>query len=92
MATTASTLTPPPASMVRPIAMDSGMPSSKAPTAIAVPLALAGDKPGSELQSPMAIVILGGLITATFLNLVVVPNREAWKLQDIELLGEQRLR
>jgi CzcA family heavy metal efflux pump len=38
-----------------------------------VPLALAGDKPGSELQSPMAIVILGGLITATFLNLVVVP-------------------
>ncbi len=38
-----------------------------------VPLALAGDKPGSELQSPMAIVILGGLITATFLNLVVIP-------------------
>ncbi len=38
-----------------------------------VPLALAADKPGSELQSPMAIVILGGLITATFLNLVVVP-------------------
>jgi CzcA family heavy metal efflux pump len=38
-----------------------------------VPLALAGDKPGSELQSPMAIVILGGLISATFLNLVVVP-------------------
>jgi Cu/Ag efflux pump CusA len=38
-----------------------------------VPLALAADKPGSELESPMAIVILGGLITATFLNLVVVP-------------------
>ncbi|MBD3335707.1 MAG: CusA/CzcA family heavy metal efflux RND transporter [Candidatus Eisenbacteria bacterium] len=38
-----------------------------------VPLALAGDKPGSELQSPMAVVILGGLVTATFLNLVVVP-------------------
>ncbi|MEN8006286.1 MAG: efflux RND transporter permease subunit [Candidatus Krumholzibacteriota bacterium] len=38
-----------------------------------VPLALAGDKPGSELESPMAIVILGGLVTATFLNLVVVP-------------------
>lgn len=38
-----------------------------------VPLALAADKPGSELQAPMAIVILGGLITATFLNLVVVP-------------------
>jgi Cu/Ag efflux pump CusA len=38
-----------------------------------VPLALAGDKPGSELQSPMAIVILGGLISATFLNLFVIP-------------------
>jgi len=38
-----------------------------------VPLAMAGHKPGSELQSPMAIVILGGLISATFLNLVVVP-------------------
>ena len=38
-----------------------------------VPLALAAGQPGSELQAPMAIVILGGLITATFLNLVVVP-------------------
>lgn len=38
-----------------------------------LPLALASDKPGSEIQSPMAMVILGGLITATFLNLVVVP-------------------
>jgi len=38
-----------------------------------VPLALAADKPGSELESPMAIVILGGLVSATFLNLVVVP-------------------
>lgn len=38
-----------------------------------VPLALAGDKPGSELAYPMAIVILGGLVSATTLNLVVVP-------------------
>jgi CzcA family heavy metal efflux pump len=38
-----------------------------------VPLALAGDTPGSELEYPMAIVILGGLVSATFLNLVVVP-------------------
>jgi CzcA family heavy metal efflux pump len=38
-----------------------------------LPLAIAADKQGSEIQSPMAIVILGGLITATFLNLVVVP-------------------
>jgi len=38
-----------------------------------VPLVLAGDKPGNEIQSPMAEVILGGLLTSTFLNLVVVP-------------------
>lgn len=38
-----------------------------------LPMAIAGDKPGSEIESPMALVILGGLITATFLNLVVVP-------------------
>ena len=38
-----------------------------------VPLVLAGDHPGNEIQSPMAEVILGGLLTSTFLNLVVVP-------------------
>ena len=38
-----------------------------------IPLVLAGDKPGNEIQSPMAEVILGGLLTSTFLNLVVVP-------------------
>jgi len=44
-----------------------------------LPLALASDKPGSEIQSPMSIVILGGLLTATFLNLIVVPTMfEKW--------------
>ena len=38
-----------------------------------VPSALAADKPGAELESPTAIVLLGGLITATYFNLVVVP-------------------
>ncbi|MEM7585533.1 MAG: efflux RND transporter permease subunit [Acidobacteriota bacterium] len=38
-----------------------------------VPLLLAAGAPGNEIQSPMAQVILGGLITSTFLNLVVVP-------------------
>ena len=38
-----------------------------------VPLVLAGDKPGNEIQSPMGLVILGGLFTSTMLNLVVVP-------------------
>jgi CzcA family heavy metal efflux pump len=38
-----------------------------------VPLVLAAGAPGNEIQSPMAQVILGGLLTSTFLNLVVVP-------------------
>jgi Cu/Ag efflux pump CusA len=38
-----------------------------------LPLALNGDEPGNEIQSPMAIVILGGLITSTILNIFVVP-------------------
>ncbi len=38
-----------------------------------LPLALAMDQPGSEIQAPMSIVILGGLLTATFLNMIVIP-------------------
>ncbi len=38
-----------------------------------VPLVLAGHKPGNEIQSPMGLVILGGLLTSTFLNLILVP-------------------
>jgi len=38
-----------------------------------IPLALAGDRPGNEIQSPMAVVILGGLLTSTLLNLMVIP-------------------
>jgi CzcA family heavy metal efflux pump len=38
-----------------------------------IPLAIAGDLPGNEIQSPMAKVILGGLLTSTLLNLFVVP-------------------
>lgn len=38
-----------------------------------IPLALAGDLPGNEIQSPMAKVILGGLLTSTFLNGFIVP-------------------
>jgi CzcA family heavy metal efflux pump len=38
-----------------------------------VPLALGGDLPGNEIQSPMAKVILGGLITSTLLNGFIIP-------------------
>jgi len=38
-----------------------------------IPLALASDMPGNEIQSPMAKVILGGLLSSTLLNLFVVP-------------------
>lgn len=38
-----------------------------------IPLALGGELPGNEIQSPLAIVILGGLFTSTLLNLFVVP-------------------
>jgi Cu/Ag efflux pump CusA len=38
-----------------------------------VPLALAAGRPGSELLAPLAVVVLGGLVTSTFLNLIVVP-------------------
>jgi Cu/Ag efflux pump CusA len=39
-----------------------------------VPLAIAGDLPGHEIEHPMAIVILGGLVTSTLLNLFVLPS------------------
>ena len=39
-----------------------------------VPLVVAGDLPGAEIEHPMAIVILGGLVTSTLLNLFIVPS------------------
>ncbi|MBI5915832.1 MAG: efflux RND transporter permease subunit, partial [Bacteroidetes bacterium] len=38
-----------------------------------IPLALAGDQPGNEIQSPMAKVILGGLLSSTLLNIFIIP-------------------
>lgn len=38
-----------------------------------IPIVLKGDKPGNEILAPLSVVILGGLLTSTFLNLVVVP-------------------
>ncbi len=39
-----------------------------------VPLAIAGNLPGHEIEHPMAIVIIGGLVTSTLLNLFVTPS------------------
>ena len=48
-------------------------------TALAlVPLAMAGGEPGSEIQAPMAVVILWGLISSTALNMLVVPVAYRW--------------
>ena len=43
-------------------------------TALAVtPLVISGDKPGQEIEHPMAVVILGGIITSTLINLLLLP-------------------
>jgi cobalt-zinc-cadmium resistance protein CzcA len=39
---------------------------------------LFADGPGSEVQRPLAIVVIGGLITSTLLTLVVLPSLYAW--------------
>ncbi|MDR1984435.1 MAG: CusA/CzcA family heavy metal efflux RND transporter [Prevotellaceae bacterium] len=38
-----------------------------------IPLVFNGDKAGNEIQSPMAVVVLGGLLTSTLLNIYIVP-------------------
>ena len=39
-----------------------------------IPLALGADQPGKEIEAPMAIVILGGLLSSTALNMIVIPS------------------
>jgi Cu/Ag efflux pump CusA len=54
---------------MRPILMTTGA------TALAIlPLVVYGNLPGHEIEYPMAVVILGGLVTSTLLNLFVVPS------------------
>ena len=38
-----------------------------------LPIVLGGDKPGHEIEHPLAVVILGGLVTSTALNLFLMP-------------------
>jgi CzcA family heavy metal efflux pump len=58
-----------------------------------VPLAWAGNKPGHEIEHPMAVVILGGLVTSTLLNLCVLPSlylafaRNASRAEDEEIVN-----
>ena len=43
-----------------------------------IPLAFRGDLPGNEIQSPMAVVILGGLLSSTLLNAYIIPVVYLW--------------
>lgn len=43
-----------------------------------IPLVLNGDKSGNEIQSPMAVVVLGGLLTSTLLNIYMMPIVYKW--------------
>ncbi len=38
-----------------------------------LPIVVGGNKPGHEIEHPLAVVILGGLVTSTILNLVLMP-------------------
>ncbi len=50
-----------------------------------IPMIIAGDKPGAEIQCPMAQVILGGLLTSTILSLIVIPILYHWmKKKELE--------
>ena len=48
-----------------------------------LPMIFKGDQPGNEIQSPMAIVILGGLLTSTLLNIYIVPMLYEWNEKKI---------
>jgi Cu/Ag efflux pump CusA len=38
-----------------------------------VPIIVGGNRPGHEIEHPMAVVIVGGIVTSTFLNLFIMP-------------------
>lgn len=56
-----------------------------------IPLALRGDLSGNEIQSPMAKVILGGLLTSTFLNAFVIPVVYEWINQGRKTSSDQNI-
>jgi Cu/Ag efflux pump CusA len=52
------------------------------------PLVLASGEPGSELLSPLSVVVLGGLLSSTFLNLLVVPAGFSLLFRGLHARGE----
>jgi Cu/Ag efflux pump CusA len=60
-----------------------------------VPLVVAGNLPGHEIEHPMAVVILGGLLTSTLLNLFIMPalylrfgrNRDSLADRDVSAIA-----
>ena len=46
-----------------------------------VPMILNGTASGNEIQSPMAVVVLGGLLSSTFLNIYVIPVVYRWVIK-----------
>ena len=60
-----------------------------------IPLVIYGNLPGHEIEYPMAVVILGGLVTSTLLNLLIVPalylRFGAGSVKKIELEAEAKL-
>jgi Cu/Ag efflux pump CusA len=56
-----------------------------------IPLALAGDRPGNEIQAPLAIVVLGGLLSSAFLNMVVLPALCVRFYPKVQRNGDQRI-
>lgn len=48
-----------------------------------IPLILGGDKAGNEIQSPMAVVVLGGLVSSTILNIYVLPIIYEWYIKRV---------
>ncbi|MEO5814027.1 MAG: efflux RND transporter permease subunit, partial [Gemmatimonadaceae bacterium] len=58
-------------------------------TALALlPLVIWGDRPGHEIEHPMAIVILGGLVSSTVLNLFIMPSLYLRYARPISLADE----
>jgi Cu/Ag efflux pump CusA len=48
-----------------------------------LPIAMGGNKPGYEIEFPMSLVIIGGLVTSTVLNLFLLPSLYLWMRQRV---------